>query len=71
MRRVYKCFNCGKWFKEAKMGDHGPLGKVEICPFCEKRVYQTSGIKAALVKLWWWLKELFLSGGSGGPTLGW
>jgi len=54
------------------MGDHGPLGKVEICPFCEKRVYQTSGIKAALVKLWWWLRELFLSGGSGsGPTLGW
>ncbi len=53
MRKVYKCFNCGKWFGKAKVGDHGALGKVEICPFCERRVYQTRGSKAALVRLWW------------------
>ncbi len=66
MRKVYKCFDCGKWFREANIRDHEPLGKVEFCPFCGRRVYQTSGIKAALVFLWWWLRELFLSGGSGG-----
>jgi len=61
MKKVYKCFSCGKWFSEAKMVDHGKFGKAEICPFCEKKVYQTKGIKAALVCLWWWLRKLFLS----------
>jgi len=58
MRKIYNCFSCGKWFSEAKVVDHGQWGKVELCPFCEKKVYQARGLKAALVCLWWRLKEL-------------
>lgn len=68
MRKVYFCFGCGELFSEAKVVDHGQFGKVEICPFCEKKVSQTRGIKRGLVCLWWWLKELFLSGGSSGTA---
>jgi len=70
MRRVYNCFSCGKWFNKAEVVDHGKFGKAEICPFCGQRVYRTRGSKAALVCLWWWLKELFFSAGRGG-TAGW
>jgi len=65
VRRVYNCFRCRKWFGEAKTEKR--IGEVEVCPFCGQRVYQARGIKATLVCLWWWLKELFLSAGSG-PT---
>lgn len=61
MKKVYNCFRCGKWFEKAKVMDHGQFGKVEVCPFCGHRVYQTGGITKVLVSLWWWLKELFLS----------
>ncbi len=63
MKKVYKCFECGKWFKEAKKGRR--IAEMEFCPFCGQRVYRTRGIKARLVLVWWWLRELFLSGGSG------
>jgi len=61
MRKVYNCFGCGKWFEKAEKIEFEQIGEVEVCPFCKKRVYQTKGIKAALVCLGWWLKELFLS----------
>ena len=60
MRKVYNCFKCGKWFEKPKKVKR--IGEVEICPFCGQRVYPVRGIKRALVCLWWWLKELFLSG---------
>ena len=59
MRKVYKCFRCGKWFDEAKRAKLEQVGEVEICPFCGQRVYPTRGIKAALLLLWWWLKKSF------------
>lgn len=62
MRKVYNCFKCGKWFDKAKKVKR--IREIEICPFCGQRVYPARGIKAALVSLWWWLKELFSSGGS-------
>lgn len=71
MRKVYNCLRCKKWFKEAKIVEFEQFGGVELCPFCEGRVHRTRGIKAALLLLWWRLKELFLSGGSGRPTARW
>ncbi len=65
MKKVFNCFKCGKWFEEAKKKEFKPIGEVEVCPFCGQRVYPVRGIKRALVCLWWWLKKLFLSGGSG------
>ncbi len=63
MRKVYNCFRCGKWFEKAKKIKFKQVGEVGVCPFCERPEYiRLKGIKAALVCLWWWLKELFLSG---------
>jgi len=61
MKTVYNCFRCGKWFEKAKKVEYQQFGEVELCPFCGLRVYRARGIMAALVSLWWWLKELFLS----------
>ena len=36
------------------------FGEIELCPFCRMRVYPVSGIRPALVALWWWFKELFI-----------
>ena len=62
MRKVYNCFSCREYFEQAKTTKYGTVWEIEVCPFCEGRVYPVKGVRRGLVCLWWWLKSLLVSG---------
>ena len=55
---MYHCYRCSKWFEKSTKVKDRILGN--LCPFCKQRVYPVTGIRPALVALWWWFKELFI-----------
>jgi len=57
---MYHCYRCSKWFEKSTKVKDRILGERELCPFCKQRVFPVSGIRPALVALWWWFKELFI-----------
>jgi len=55
--KTYHCYRCGKWFEKATKREDKIFGEIELCSFCNGRAGQVRGIKAALVRFWWWLKK--------------